>query len=56
MVSADGAIVNHDVPGPERHSVPLYLINQLLVPPEAGLSYLLHLEPLLVVRPRIGCA
>ena len=31
MVPADGAVVHHDVPGPQRHRVPLLHLEPLLL-------------------------
>ena len=31
MVAADGAVVHHDVPGPQRHRVPLLHLEPLLL-------------------------
>lgn len=49
MISADGAIIDNDIPRPERHSVPLDLVGS--VSSDHGLaSYLLHLKPLFAIR------
>ena len=31
VVAADGAVVHHDVPGPQRHGVPLLHLEPLLL-------------------------
>ena len=42
VVPADGAVVHHDVPGPESHSVPLLHLESLLILTEKVLFFLQH--------------
>ena len=49
MITADGTIVNDDVPRPESYSVPLFPINKQPSLLESYMTaYLLYLEALLV--------
>jgi len=54
VVAADGAVVDDDVPGPERHGVPLVCASIICSFPSnrafIAVPYLLHLEPLLAVH------
>ena len=52
VVAADGAVVDNDVPGPERNGVPLELYvnyGASRCAPHSSLAYLLNLELLLSI-------
>lgn len=63
MVSADGAVVDDDIPRPERDCVPLIMKSYKSVykgssrqPVSAAATYLLHLKPLLALALGVGVA
>ena len=48
VITADGAVVDDDVPSPESNGVPLPRCEQLLLGGKLGAAHLLDLEALLV--------
>ena len=55
VIPADGAVVDHNVPRPQSHGVPLSMESVTCARGRALMSsYLLHLEPLLPISCSIG--